>query len=547
MLKRIRMIPVAIPVILMAIIIIMYLALGQNFITVMTNFFISLMSGFGWIVLLVVLAMVIFLVVLFVHPIGSVKFGGPDAKPQYKTWVWFAICLCAGIGSGIVFWGATEPLMHAFEPPAEAELVAGSTSAIIWGMSKSFLHWCLSPYSIYVVPGVAIAYAYYNMHKDYSVSSGLVYLRGGKDLNPKLRDVIDGFTMFALIGGSAGSLGYTLMQMGSSMSIFGIETGPTVWITIAVIITLIYVLSSLSGLNKGMAWISDKNAWIYMALLAFMLIVLIPSGGTSYILNLTTQSLGNYISNFVELATFTSPVVGGEFWSQWWDEYWMVDWMSFGPLMGLFFVKLAYGRTIREFIVVNLFVPALFGAIWFGVFGGFADFLQVSGLADMVGFLDEFGSEAFMMNLFNYVPFTLFIQIVMLITIVLSIVTMCDSMTQTLSSMSLSHEEGTKEAPIPVKLFWGLLIAIVSLIFVLSGGIEGIKIVKTICGFPIVFLEAIMMGGFIWHFAKKRHLEDPIKYADGIAERNALMDAAFAEQQAEKAAKKAAKAAKKNN
>ena len=78
-----------------------------------------------------------------------------------------------------------------------------------------------------------------------------------------------------------------------------------------------------------------------MALLAFMLIVLIPSGGTSYILNLTTQSLGNYISNFVELATFTSPVVGGEFWSQWWDEYWMVDWMSFGPLMGLFFVKLA--------------------------------------------------------------------------------------------------------------------------------------------------------------------------------------------------------------
>ena len=152
-----------------------------------------------------------------------------------------------------------------------------------------------------------------------------------------------------------------------------------------------------------------------------------------------------------------------------------------------------------------------------------------------------------MMNLFNYVPFTLFIQIVMLITIVLSIVTMCDSMTQTLSSMSLSHEEGTKEAPIPVKLFWGLLIAIVSLIFVLSGGIEGIKIVKTICGFPIVFLEAIMMGGFIWHFAKKRHLEDPIKYADGIAERNALMDAAFAEEKAAKEAKKAAKAAKKNN
>lgn len=544
MLKRIRPIPVAIPVVLMGIILIMYLALGQNFISVMTNFFVSLMSGFGWIVLLVVLAMVIFLIVLFVHPIGSVRFGGPEARSNLSTWTWFTICLCAGIGSGIVFWGATEPLMHAFEPPAEAAVVAGSTEAVIWGMSKSFMHWCLSPYAIYVVPGVVISYAYYNMHKDYSVSSGLVFLNNGKDLKPIIRNVIDGFTIFALIGGTAGSLGYTLMQMGSSMSIFGIETGPMVWITLAIAVTLIYVLSSLSGLSKGMTWISDKNAWIYMILLVFMVIVLIPSGATTYIFNLFTQSLGSYLSNFVEISTFTSPVIGGEQWAQWWDEYWMVDWMSFGPLMGLFFVKLAYGRTIRQFIVVNLFMPALFGAIWFGVFGGFANFLQLTGAADMVGFLNEFGSEAFMMNLFNYVPFTLVIQIVMLITIILSIVTLCDSMTQTLSSMSLKHQEGAKEAPVPVKLFWGLLIAVVSLVFVLSGGIEGIKIVKTIAGFPIVFLEAVMMCGFIWHFINKRDKRDEIEYADLVKERNAEMEASFEAERAEKAAKAEKKKAK---
>lgn len=538
MLKRIRLIPSTIPVVLMGIIIVMYLVLGTEFITVMTNFFLSLMTGFGWIVLLGVLAMVIFLIVLFVHPIGNTRFGGKDAKPKYKTWVWFAISLCAGIGSGIVFWGATEPMMHAFDPPLEAAVVAGSTEAIVWGMSKSFFHWCLSPYSIYAVPGIAIAYAYYNMHKDYAVSSGLVYLNHGKDLRTGLRDVIDGFTMFALVGGVAGSLGVTLMQLGSSMSIFGLETGPTVWIILAVAITLIYVLSSVSGLNKGMAWISDKNAWIYFILLAFLIIVGFNSGVTAYIFNLTTQSLGSYISNFVELATFTSPVVGGENWAQWWDEYWMLDWMSFGPLMGLFFVKLSYGRTIREFIVVNLLIPSLFAVLWFGVFGGMAVYLQIGGVSDMVTFLNTFGPEAFMMHLFEFVPGTLVIQIVMMITVVLSIVTCCDSMTQTLSSMSLKQFKGASESPIPVKLFWGILIAVVSLIFVLSGGIEGVKIVKSICGFPIVFLEVLMMIGFIYHFVKKRDKEDEVKYAEMIKERNAEIDASYAEEVAAKDAKK---------
>lgn len=542
MLKKLRMVPVAIPLVIMGAIIIISFISGEQFINIMTNFFVSLMSGFGWIVLLVVLAMVIFLVVLFVHPIGNIKFGGADAKPKYKTWMWFAISLCAGIGSGIVFWGATEPLMHAFNPPPEAAVIAGSTEAIVWGMSKSFLHWCLSPYAIYVVPGVVIGYAYYNMHKSYSVSSGLVYLTNGKDLNPKLQNVIDGFTMFALVGGVAGSLGYTILQMGSSMeSVFGLATGPMMWTILAVGIIAFYTISSATGLNKGLAWVSDKNAWIYLVLLVFMLIV----GPASYIANLTTQSAGYYLSNFVELATFTSPVIGGEQWAQWWDEYWMVDWMSFGPLMGLFFVKLAHGRTIREFIVVNLFMPALFGIIWFGVFGGFAIHLQIAGVADMVSFLNEFGPEAFMMNLFNYVPGTLIVQIVMLITIILSIVTCCDSMTQTLSTMSLKHVKDGAESPVWIKLFWGILIGAVSLVFVLSGGIDGIKIVKTIAGFPIVFLEFIMMAGFIYHMVKKRNKRDEIEYADLVKERNAEIDASYADEMADSIKRKEEKAKKK--
>ncbi|MEG2897194.1 MAG: BCCT family transporter, partial [Eubacterium sp.] len=179
------------------------------------------------------------------------------------------------------------------------------------------------------------------------------------------------------------------------------------------------------------------------------------------------------------------------------------------------------------------------------VFGGFAIHLQISGVADMVGFLDKFGPEAFMMNLFNYVPGTAFIQIVMLITILLSIVTLCDSMTSTVSAMSLKQFKGAKEAPISIKVFWGILIGSVSLVFVLSGGIGGVKIVKTIAGFPIVFLELAMMLGFIYHLAKGRHKEDKIKYADAMAEQNAEIEEMYAVEAEEIEAKKAAKKAKK--
>ncbi|NZA40431.1 BCCT family transporter, partial [Eubacterium callanderi] len=171
--------------------------------------------------------------------------------------------------------------------------------------------------------------------------------------------------------------------------------------------------------------------------------------------------------------------------------------------------------------------------------------LQIAGVADMVSFLNEFGPEAFMMNLFNYVPGTLIVQIVMLITIILSIVTCCDSMTQTLSTMSLKHVKDGAESPVWIKLFWGILIGAVSLVFVLSGGVEGIKIVKTIAGFPIVFLEFIMMAGFIYHMVKKRNKRDEIEYADLVKERNAEIDASYADEMANSIKRKEEKAKKK--
>ncbi|MGL5313894.1 MAG: BCCT family transporter [Peptostreptococcaceae bacterium] len=498
---KIRLAVMGVPTLVFAILIGIGFASSDTFVSVLWSLFEKLMVNLGWLVDLGCLGFVIFLIVMWIHPIGKTKFGGPDAKPKYSTWNWWAISLCAGIGTGIVFWGPVEPLLHTFSPAPGLGLEPGSNAAMMWAMEKSLLHWTITPYAIYVSAAVVIGYAYYNLKKPYTVSSGLVPLMGEKAMNKKTASIVDALTLFAITGGVAGSLGYGLLQIGSGLEqVFNIKPGPIVWVSIAAVIIITYSISSLSGMDKGIKWLSDKNAWMFIALLVFVLVF----GPTSYILNLTTQSIGQFVGGFVESMTFTAPFADSELWPQWWDMYWFVDWLSFGPIVGLFLVKLCYGRTIREFITVNLFLPALFGMIWFGVFGGFALDLQMVQGIDLVGYMNTFGQEALTLKVLDYLPLAQIVKPLMLLLIGLSFVTLADSMTSTVSLMSIESKERLDEAPMSIKLFWGTLMGATSVIFVLNGGLEGIKVVKTIAGFPILFLEIIMVIGFIKYMIKLR-------------------------------------------
>ncbi|MEG2209468.1 MAG: BCCT family transporter [Eubacterium sp.] len=532
MLKKIRVIPVAIPLVLMGIVLILGIV-DPNFADTMTNFFLMLMHSGGWLVALGIVMFMGFLIFLYVHPIGSTKFGGPKAKPKYNTWNWWAISLCAGIGTGIVFWGAVEPLGISFAPPASMGLEPGGYDAIIWALAKSFQHWAFQPYSIYAVAGICCGYAYWNMGKDYASSAGLCYWTNGKPINEKVSNVLDGVVLFAIVGGVAGSLGYGLLQIGSGLNfVFGIESGPIVWTITAILIIISYTISSATGLDKGIQWLSDKNAWIFILLLIFTFVC----GPMQYICNLTTEAFGYYINNIISLTTFTEPVTtavsNSEMWPQWWDLYWMTDWLSFGPIVGLFLVKMAYGRTIREFITVNVVLPSVFAVIWFGIFGGFAINIQLTGVYDLVTFYNASGAEAFMMKLFEFLPGTDIIRVVMLVLIALSFITLADSMTSTISQMSLKQQKSdVKEAPLPIKIFWGVLIGAVSILFVVTGGINGIKIVKTIAGYPMLFVEIAMLIGFLRYFLSGKNKTDEIEYAADLerqlkaSEAEAIVDA----------------------
>ena len=490
----------AIPSIVFAIVIIIGIVNNDAFVSALWSVFMWLMNNIGWGIELGCLGFVIFLLVLWIHPIGKIKFGGKDAKPKFSTWNWWAISLCAGIGTGIVFWGPVEPLIHSFEPATATGLKSGSNEAIIWAMTKTYLHWSLTPYSIYVIFAVVLGFAIYNMNKPYAVSSGLSLLTENKDKLNKLDGIVDTLTLFAIVGGVSGSLGYGLLQIGSGLqNVFGLSTGPILWIAIAVVIVITYCLSSLSGLDKGIRWLSDKNAWMFIVLLVFILVL----GPTSYIFKITTQALGSFVNNFIELSTYTAPFANNtDSWPQWWDMYWFADWLAFGPITGLFLIKLCYGRTIREFITINLLLPAGFAIIWFGVFGGTALNLQISQGVDLVGYIAKYGNEALMLRVLDEFPLAFLIKPFMLLLVALSFVTLADSMTSTISLMSIRSKDHIEEAPMKIKLFWGILMGATSVIFVICGGIEGVKVVKTIAGIPILFLGIVMVFAFIRYFAK---------------------------------------------
>ena len=488
---------------------------AKAFIATLEGWFVALMTSFGWLISIGMLCFIAFMVVLLFHPIGRIKLGGPNAQPRLTTWQWFSVALCAGIGTGVVFWGAVEPLLFTMRPAPGLHLTPESNEAVIWAMRTTYLHWTLTPYAIYVTFGVILAYVCYNLKKDNNVSSGFIPLLGDRAMRGKFASLIDVLTVFAIVGGVCGSLGFGILQLGTGMDIiFGIKPTYLIHIGICAAIVLVYIGSSISGLRKGIMWLSDKNAWIFMIMLAFVLFC----GPTAYIMNLMTQSTGSYFNNFLESMTYTAPFPDGENWPQWWDMFWWTDWLSYGPIMGLFLVRLGYGRTIRSFVIVNWVLPSLFGFFWFSIFGGTVLHAQLFEGNNLFATYEASGAEAMTFAAFDLVPFASVVKPIMLITIALSFITLANSMTSTVATMSLKDNSGVDEAPMWLKIFWGVLIGAASLVFTLSGGIDGIKMVKTFAGFPILFVGMVMLGGFIWYMAQRpRNEMNDFVYEDAVA------------------------------
>lgn len=281
-----------------------------------------------------------------------------------------------------------------------------------------------------------LSYVILNKRAPFRPSSLLIPIFGAKVVGTKLATAFDALSAFAILGAVAGHMGYGSMQIAwTTKLIFGLEPSMLLYMGIIAILFAGDILTAAKGLQKGIAKLSDINTDLFFALLLFVFL----AGPSTYIINLFLHSTSEYLNNFLANSLYTAPFLDSGNWAQSWDMYWLIDWMAFAPLLGLFMVRVSYGRSVREYIMIEWILPALFGMVWFSIFGGTALHEQLTGAFDYWAVYLSEGAEALTMTLLGNLPFGKIIQVVVLVVLLISLITQGNSMILSLIGMVTSY------------------------------------------------------------------------------------------------------------
>lgn len=439
-----------------------------------------LTTAFGWYYLILVTIIVLFCIFLIFSPVGAIRLGKPDEKPEFSKISWFAMLFSAGMGIGLVFWGAAEPLSHFITPPL-AE--GGTAEAQKEAMRYTFFHWGIHAWGIYAI--VALALAYFQFRKD---EPGLV----SATLRPILGDRVDGrwgvlidvLAVFATVIGVATTLGFGAAQINGGLSyLWGVPINFTVQVIIVIIVTVLFMISAWSGLGKGIKYLSNANMILAVALLILMFIV----GPTILILNMFTDSIGGYIQNIIQMSFRIAPLnAEHREWINAWTIFYWAWWISWSPFVGIFIARVSRGRTIREFTIGVLLLPALVSFFWFAVFGSSSIEVQKAGAID----LTQFTTEEVLFAVFSEFPWSTVLSIVAITLVSTFFITSADSATFVLG---MQTTYGSLTPPNRVKLTWGIAQSTIALILLYSGGLQALQNALIAAAFPFSFIMLLMM------------------------------------------------------
>lgn len=390
--------------------------------------------------------------------------------------------LCTTIATGILFWGAAEPLFHLNAPPAMLGLKPGSDGAATFAMSTMFLHWTLTPYAIYTVAGLAFALVYYNRREPFSLSSLFVPLIGQRAHGP-IGTGIDIVCLYALVAGMAASMGAGILSLAGGIEGLGGFVGgaPLRW-GIAALIVASFLISAATGLQKGIAGLSVLNTWLFFAIIAFVLV----AGPTAQMLGLSLRGGADFFATFVPRNLGLD--VDGDWHRQWTIFNW-ANWFAWAPVTALFLGRLAVGYSVRAFILFNLILPALFGAVWMTAIAGATIILDQQSGASLYAILSAQGPDPVLFRLFSALGGGPAITAVVLFAIFLSYVAGADANVSAMSALSTRGiSPDHPEAPLAIQIVWGITVGLVAMILVASSGLDGIRMMSVLGGFPALFV-----------------------------------------------------------
>lgn len=445
-------------------------------------------NAFGIAALMILLTCVL----AYVSPLGRVRLGGDRGKRLLKPYDWFAVSLCVNTAVGILFWATAEPLVHLASPPKSLGLVAGSPGAQSFAMSTLFLHWSFTPSALYTLPALAFALAFYNMKQPYSLLSCLYPLTGGRG-KTWLGPVVDGIALFSLVTGMAASLGTGVLTLaGGFQHAYGIESSWPAWIAIGGAVVAAFLLSSISGLDRGIRWLSWLNAKVFFVFLALAIVF----GPWGFWLELLPRSFAEFVTNFWGRSTFTA-FAANDPWPRAWTIFYWAIWLAWAPITAVFLGRIGVGYTVRQFILVNLVAPAVFAIVWMGIFGGTALSLEASGVG-LSALMKAKGPESLIYGVLARYPGSVVWLPLFLITVFISYVTSADSNTTVMAGISsVGIEPESPEPGVRLKVVWGSTLGLISLVMLCHSGIDGIRTLSYLGGLPALIFEVAVMAG-LW-------------------------------------------------
>ena len=444
---------------------------------------------FGWVLLLMGVILTGLALWLALGPYSHVKIGPDDAKPEFSTGAWFAMLFATAYGVGLTYWGPAEPLSFYVTPPIG--LKPQTTAAAEVGLAWAFAHWGLVPWAIFLCYTVAIGHFVYRKGRPLRFSSALpdsLRLAAG-GLPAK---VIDGLMVSAMVLSVMTGIGFGVKQLAAGLAgQFNLEISVTMYLVIAVIWIGLYGFSAVSGIYRGMKALSSLNLYLAALLMIFVLLV----GPTSFIGNIFTTSLGEYLDRFFKISLWTDPIDQGGFPQNWTIFYW-AWWTACIPAISAFATRISYGRTIRELVLAFMVLATLSTWIWFATFGGTALWMEIKGGVDMVGAMRNGGTDVVAYKLLNNLPLSGLTIPLFIVLVVIFLATTADSISYNCATVCTSDKGDIQNPSKLMRAVWAAVMGLGAMILIVHGdGISAIQMAAVAaCSFCVVIYMTTM-----WH------------------------------------------------
>ena len=427
-----------------------------------------------------------FLAALGFSRVGKVRLGCDNERPEFHTLSWLAMILSAVMGIGLVSYGVAEPISH-FATPPHGLAEPGTPEAAVRAMQYSFFDWGLHAWGIFAIFGLAMAYSTYRKGRSCLVSQLFRPLLGDRVDGP-IGKAIDILAVFSTLFGTTTSLGLGALQVNNGVNmLWGIPVNNTTQVVIIALVTAIFTFSAVSGVSKGIEYLSQASTGLAVILFVFILVV----GPAVFVANLFVESIGLWASDFFRMS-LQGTAFGGLEWMQWWTYFMLAWWVSWGAFVGLFLARISRGRTIREFIAGVLHVPSLVFFTWFSVFGGTAIHEDMFNGADIAKRTAEDINSAFFATLDQF-PLASITSVIAIFLVVMFFISGADANTYVLSMMT---SEGSLAPRKWVLVLWGIITGVTAIVLMYAGGLNALQNTVIVTSAPFLIIIAGLAVSF---------------------------------------------------